>query len=445
MSTPPLPAGYALDATPPLPAGYALDSGAPAEQPSTYSKLTAPLNQNAEEWAAQHPVIGPAVRLLDAAGGAAISTPEGILNALSHPVDTAKATGSGIAAWFDPKTRPTWEQIKSVLPEALGQGVGNVAGGEAIGPVAGLAKDAAGAVIPSAETIAKAARTETGALRPGVKTAAKAAGAGLGATVGGGWGALVGEHLGTGLAESVIPDRLDAATKAERRAIPVSKNPNPGGYTGPAAAKAAAKAAAEAEASPIITTQSPDIPSEGRPATWRNLSVSDLASKGGPLTFDAAKQAQLRQLGIPDVGLVADPRATIGGDAIGSSADRLARLREIAGYPSLKGGPGDFASQAAEPKYLYRIRPVGEKGVPAAAANSPAQLTTSLEQAESWAPSKNEEGPHEIVRIPTSSLKPGQTSARPFSPEIDWHKALQAIPESDVEVVRPHQAEVESE
>lgn len=42
MSTPPLPAGYALDATPPLPAGYALDSGAPAiaDQPTPYDKLT---------------------------------------------------------------------------------------------------------------------------------------------------------------------------------------------------------------------------------------------------------------------------------------------------------------------------------------------------------------------------------------------------------------------
>lgn len=239
--------------------------------------------------------------------------------------------------------------------------------------------------------------------------------------------------------------KAKAVAAAAKPAAPFPSALGPETPTPKQVATSQALSASPEPASPIVTSQSPEIPSEGRPATWRNLSVSNLASKGGPLAFDAAKQAQLRQLDVPNVGLVADPRATVGGAGLGSSAERLARLREIAGYPTLPGGPGDFTSQAAEPKYLYRIRPVGEKGVPAGAANSPAQLTTSLEQAESWSPSKEEEGPHEIIRVPVSSLKPGQTRAQPFSPEIDWHKTLQAIPESDVEVVRPHPEEVESE
>lgn len=222
-----------------------------------------------------------------------------------------------------------------------------------------------------------------------------------------------------------------------------------------AAKKAATEAAAAKpepatpEPSPIVT---PDAaPSEGRPATWRDFTgggkvgVADLARGGGPLSFDAATQAKLRQLDVPNVGMVADPRATA---APTLNAPKSVTLFDAQGNAIPSGGVDQMAnvlSQKPKEQYLYRIRPVGERGVPAGAGNSPAQLTSSLEQAENWVPSKEQKGPHEIIRIKTSSLKPGQTTARPFSEGIDWHKVLKAIPESDVEVVRPHQAEVESE
>lgn len=242
--------------------------------------------------------------------------------------------------------------------------------------------------------------------------------------------------------EQVAADRAAqkaATTPQATPAKPIPKGTNYGTYL--ADQKAAAKAAAAQPASPIVTAQSADIPSEGRPATWRNLSVSDLASKGGPLTFDAAKQAQLRQLDVPNVGLVADPRATVGGAGLGSSADRLARLREIAA-PALRGGPGDFTSQAAEPQWAYRTRDVGEAGVPAD-ARSPAHATSSFEQAQRFAESRNPGKPQEIVRFNTNSLKPGELSAQPFSDSVDWYRLHRPLTESEVEVVQP--AEQESE
>lgn len=221
-----------------------------------------------------------------------------------------------------------------------------------------------------------------------------------------------------------------------------------------AAQKAAAKAAQAPpptpEPSPIVPPQAP--PSEGRPATWRDftgggkIGVADLASGGGPLAFDAATQAKLRQLDVPNVGLVADPRATV---APTLNTPKSVTLFDAQGNPIPAGGVSQMADllggNKPEPQYLYRIRPVGEKGVPKAAENSPAQLTSSLEQAQSWLDGKNMDKPHEIIRVPVSSLKPGQTTARPFSEGIEWHKVHQAIPESDVEVVVPHPEAVGSE
>jgi hypothetical protein len=99
--------------------------------------LTAPIDTEAKN---------PVSRTLSSAGGT-------VIGALSHPIDTAKGAleslgdvatlgltqgspiGESVKAWANPKTRPTWEGIKSVLPEALGQGIGNVALGEVAGAV----------------------------------------------------------------------------------------------------------------------------------------------------------------------------------------------------------------------------------------------------------------------------------------------------------------------
>lgn len=200
------------------------------QAPSTYSKLTSGYNQNAEDFAQNHPLIGPVVRFLDAAGGAAMATPEGVYDALRHPSDTAKAALSSIAAWKDPAVR---KGALSVLPEALGQGVGNVAAGEAMAPAASAVAKA----VPSAADVGTALRTESGALKPGVQVASKGAGAAAGGMLGGGWGALVGEHLGTNLADWLIPDRPKGAPPIKNTPFeapaPVAELTKPVGPTPP--------------------------------------------------------------------------------------------------------------------------------------------------------------------------------------------------------------------
>jgi len=72
-----------------------------------------------------------------------------------------------------------------------------------------------------------------------------------------------------------------------------------------------AKTAAAATPSPIVEPSAPVPESEGRPATWKNSKVAELSGQGGPLTRPAAVQAQLRQLNVPNVNLIADPNATM--------------------------------------------------------------------------------------------------------------------------------------
>jgi hypothetical protein len=275
----------------------------------------------------------------------------------------------------------------------------------------------------------------TGALEAAIrgKSAAEIAKeAGTGALIGGGLGLAVPIAERLAPPEAVYPGAdLPAAEESyAARGAEAEKVRRMNEILDRRNAVAARQAAANApvKLSDLVTT-----PSEGRPATWTNQSVSDLASSGNPLTRPAAVQAQLRQLSVPNVGLIADPNATMTPSVGGAKS---VTHFDTAGNP---------IGQASEPQYLYRIRPVGEKGIPAAAANSPAQLTSSIDQAQSWMDAKNATGPHEVIRVDANSLKPGQTTAREFSPGIDWHKVHEAIPESQVEVVVPHQAAIESE
>lgn len=140
---------------PPTPASTDLEQGAPK------ATWTGSYNPNAAKY-------GPAVRALDAAGGAVLGTPGALLSTIAHPIDTAEGIGQSIGSWFDPKTRPTWEGIKSVLPEALGTGIGNVAAGEAAQPLAKLAGQGIGA---GAKQIAKLGMDEAGQPKPLTKLA----------------------------------------------------------------------------------------------------------------------------------------------------------------------------------------------------------------------------------------------------------------------------------
>src|SRR5438552_5880686 len=134
------------------------------QEPSALSRLTSAYNPGADEFAAKHPILGPIVRGLDAAGGTALSLPSSIYHAVADPVspEEAKKFGSNAdpnARWYKPNMsnigpvgrgivrivgeppenaasfyagkqdiKPTVRGIASVLPEALGTGIGTVGG-----------------------------------------------------------------------------------------------------------------------------------------------------------------------------------------------------------------------------------------------------------------------------------------------------------------------------
>lgn len=211
---------------------------APApEQPSIYQRLTASYNPEVEAYAQQHPIFGPVVRFLDAAGGAAMATPGGVAQMLMHPSASASGLMDSIKAWADPNVR---RAALSLLPEALGQGVGSVAAGEA----AGVARNAIPENIPA--KVGTALRTETGALKPAVKTAAQVAGTGVGVASGIPYGGELGGYLlGPKVADLLIPDRPGAASAIERRAVPIANSPNydPTAYRAGAALRSSAPTA----------------------------------------------------------------------------------------------------------------------------------------------------------------------------------------------------------
>ena len=138
-------------------------------EPSTYEKLTRSYNPDVEEYAAKHPILGPAARFFDAAGGAVMAFPENAYEGLRHPIESAKSIGGAINAYnpWNPNHISARGAL-SVLPEALGQGAGNVAAGEAASAIP--------KAMPLAlrSPIAKATRTMegTGPLKRGVRGAA---------------------------------------------------------------------------------------------------------------------------------------------------------------------------------------------------------------------------------------------------------------------------------
>lgn len=316
----------------------------------------------------------------------------------------------------------------------------------------GALRGASAAADVAAPAIGTALRTPEGKLIPPVKIGAKLAGGAAGHMLGiPGAGELGGYLIGDKLADMLVPDRPGAATAAERRAIPVSKNPNPGGYTGPTSAQTANAV------HPLNPVYGPAVPSAEQLA--QGVKLSDLVGEK-PSGITVVPEPRPTFAGETPNYMASVPRGTLQDLALGAKPGAAKQLQQLgqqiiyapsgAGISNVRSSVplselANTGAAAAEPNYLYRIRPVGEEGVPKGAGNSPAQLTSSLEQAESWVPSKNKAGPHEIIRVDANSLKPGQTTVRPFSEDIDWHRVNQSIPESQVEVVRPHQAEVESD
>lgn len=158
-----------------------------SQQPSFAERLVSAYNPGATEFADKHPILGPAIRFLDAAGGAMLSVPSGLYHAVADDltpqeqqefqghtripgeVAVERLTGAplvrGAQTYANHETRPTLKQAWSVLPEALGQGMGSYAGAELAG--AGVKT----AAKPLAQLLQKSASAQyLKALAPTTKT-----------------------------------------------------------------------------------------------------------------------------------------------------------------------------------------------------------------------------------------------------------------------------------
>ena len=225
-----------------------------------------------------------------------------VLKDPAHIADPLNATASALTdalglpdkgSVFDPANyhRPSPGKLLGALSTIFG-------GAEAVEKAPGVISK----VTPSAESVGRTLRDESGKLKPSVKTAAALTGAGVGHTLGiPGAGELGGLYLGPKIADALIPGREATVAKA----VPLSQGPT---YPALQAARRAAMKAAQDNAKAELLSSEPATPkistptasqaatevSEGRPATWTNEKVRELAAWGDA---DAVAQAKARGFG----------------------------------------------------------------------------------------------------------------------------------------------------
>ena len=209
--------------------------------------------------------------------------------AVAAPITTAATLGSGYLAGKGAR----------LGAEALGMGetgqnlaedAGNIAGG-----FAGSKAPLPGADLSTIDLAAHIGRNETGKVRPLVNVLSRGVGAAVGHATGIPGAEVAGLFSGPSLADAFIPAREPSVAGA----IPIRNSPNydaaaykagrtgelPQGNDTPFAQVASKRA---------LLSRTPAA-SEGRPATWTNERVLQLAAWGDP---DALQQARLRGLNV---------------------------------------------------------------------------------------------------------------------------------------------------
>ena len=220
MSTPALPAGYALDvspntgATPPLPSGYTLDAAAPKPQ-----KQYAPGRSFGMDVARGMGLDADKIAAAEDSGGEGEAWKEmgrqvfeglsDLATRVAKDPFTLKAIPVGMA-------RSLEDGIKAKSPGQIVGAMSSILGGA---ESAEDVPEAAGAVRGG---IAKATRDEAGNLRPGVKVAARAAGAAAGHATGIPGAEIAGVFSGPSLADAILPSREVTIAKA----VPIRQSPN---------------------------------------------------------------------------------------------------------------------------------------------------------------------------------------------------------------------------
>jgi len=201
MSTPPLPAGYALDAEPAVPSGYTLDQ----------SKQYAPGREVGIRVAKGMGLDADAIAAAEDKGGEGAAWKEfgsqmlrGLKNIVKDPLSPITGAASNIEEAI--KSRD-WAQMVGAVSGVLGGAEareGTAIPGRA-GETVSTAIQAPGA---AREAVGAALHTPEGELRPTIRRASELAGGGAGATIGhtvaGYPGMAVGAGFGAGLGPSLM-------------------------------------------------------------------------------------------------------------------------------------------------------------------------------------------------------------------------------------------------
>jgi hypothetical protein len=285
-----------------IPATSTASTQTPPAQPSTWQRLkqgegTRLYDPGAEQFAEKHPgMLGTGVRALSAFGGAVGNI---IPTTLSSLYDAGKMmTGNtapmqqdlqSVSDWFDPKTRPNWQQIKSVLPEALGVGAGSEVGGALTGEAARRIPEVPQSVAEA--TRVRTPRNPTGALKPAVRTTAQTLGAVGGAMSHGPYGAVAGYALAPKLLDMVLPN----LEKAEPPTIygPTRMNPSHIASVNPEALPSIGTTGAGQEPFEPLIYSSPE---EAAQNDFRMANLKRQASAAG--TYHAAQGAAGKRLNL---------------------------------------------------------------------------------------------------------------------------------------------------
>lgn len=215
---------------------------------------------------------------------------------------------------------------------------------------------------------------------------------------------------------------LAAADEEARKPVPVSKSPSydAGAFKAGAAERTTGPGQPSGVVPPSAGAPAVQI-SEGRPATWTNERVIQLAAKGDR---NAISQAVRRGFLLPE-----NARYVMGDMDYASGVSNPKSVTKFGptGEPIVQGAPMEDVA--------YRSRDVGEKGIPAD-PRSHAHATTDLEDLKRLAPGRESitGKPQEFIKVNLTKLEEGKDFVRVHRPgEADWIRYLRPVPESAIE------------
>lgn len=229
------------------------------------------------------------------------------------------------------------------------------------------------------------------------------------------------EHLAS---QAKLLREAAAAEEEARKPVPVTKSPSydPGAFKAGAAQRTTGPGQPSTIVPPSLGAPAVQI-SEGRPATWTNERVIQLAAKGDR---NAISQAVRRGFMLPE-----NARYVMGDMDYASGVSNPKSVTKFGptGEPIVQGAPME--------EVAYRSRDVGEQGVPSD-VRSHAHATTDLEDLQRLAPGRESitGKPQEFIKADLTKLTEGKDYVRVHRPgEADWIRFLRPLKESEIQRV----------